>query len=144
MISCGYANFFYERKNPVGLAWFSLLSVMFSLKLPLLHIANQQSISLYCKLFMRDHINLDINEEKISNDIIEQAGPLNCTPKGLAEYLQKIVNLIKSTEELRSTFSEGIITAMPRERAKQLVEIARCLTEKTIICVRYLVVFLVK
>ncbi|WP_342220059.1 hypothetical protein [Rickettsiella endosymbiont of Miltochrista miniata] len=133
---CKYASFFYERINPEGLAWFSLLSIMFSLKLPHLHIANQQSISLYCKLFMRDHINLDINEEKIYNDIIEQVGPLKCTAKGLAEYLQKMTDLVKSTEELRAAFSEGIITAMPRERVKQLIEIVRCLTERDIVCIR--------
>ncbi|MEN9450630.1 MAG: hypothetical protein RJA83_1248 [Pseudomonadota bacterium] len=134
---CKYANFFYERINPEGLAWFSLLSIMFSLKLPHLHIANRQSISLYCKLFMRDHITLDSNEEKIYNDIIEQVGrPLDCTAEGLAKYLEKMTDLIKSTEELRAAFSEGIITAMPRERAKQLVEIVQCLTEKAIVCVR--------
>jgi hypothetical protein len=129
------ANFFYEEKNSDGLAWFSLLSIMLSLQLPHLHIANQQSISLYCKLFMRGHINLDANEEKIYTDIVENR-PLNCTAVGLAEYLQQMTALIKESQELGSAFAEGIITAMPRERAKQLVEIVQCITEKPIICVR--------
>lgn len=54
----------------------------------------------------------------------------------LSEYLQQMFYLIKLNQELRATFAEGIITAMPRERAEQLVKIVRCLTEKDIVRVR--------
>lgn len=129
-----YGKVFYRNKNTKGLAWFSLISVMSSLKLSYLHITNQESISLYCNLFKGDHSSFSEAETKSYHDIIE-SGNLKCTIGGLAEYLQEIVYLVKKNENFRATFAEGIIAAMTREHAIQLAQIVNTFTE-TSLCAR--------
>lgn len=130
-----YGKSFHREKHTQNLTWFSLLSIMSSLKLGYLHIGNQQSLSLYCKLFHGDHSSFNPAEEKSYRAIIE-SGKLKCTIEGLADYLQKVVNLINSNQNFHSAFAEGIMAAIPRERAEQLVWTVQSFTEKSILCVR--------
>lgn len=130
-----YVRSFYKLSTTDNLAWFSLLSIMSSLKLGYLHIANQQSISLYCKLFNGDHSSFNPAEKKSYQDIIV-LGKLKCTIEGLASYLRKVTDLVKMNQNFHAAFAEGIMTAIPRKHSEQLAQTVQSFTKKSVLCVR--------
>lgn len=124
------SNIWYRHAKPLynlsdlrGLVLFSLISVMSSLKLKKLHLANKQFFELWCKLFKGDDANFNSDEKSARERMISENAEIKWTIEGLGEFLRLVTDLIESNEKFHASFAEGIITATPRSNAEQLVKL---------------------